>query len=218
MAAEATPVRDDLLITQTDIAKWLGPAALLRWHSLALGWRLYYCWAGLVATFAVLWVLPAYLPLPQVLTQQSVRAPTAMVANLIVVILVLLTLEEPTTELLATAVVNLPVVRMGRVLVNTFLAIAALALRGPPSEALAIAIATTMLVGEGMLLAWLTDVSLAWILPTAHLIGAMTFGVLPMGTVAPWALVISSSAGPGGLVVSGALFVVALTLWARKLR
>lgn len=202
---------------QKRIATWLGASALLRWHTLALGWRIYYSLGGLGATFAALWILPAHLPLPQVLTQQSVRAPTALVANLVVVILVLVTLEEPTRELLSTAVIDLPAVRIGRVVATTLLAIAALAVPGPLSDALSIALATTMLVGEGLLLAWLTDASLAWILPTAHLIGAMTFGVLPRGTVAPWALIISSYAGPGGLVASGALFIGGLTLWARRL-
>jgi hypothetical protein len=183
---------------------------------LAKGWRLRPMIAGFLFVYVVLALSPDHVGLPQVLTREAVRAPTSILGGLVGAILLLTTLDEPVSELPAVSARNVILARVLRMLASSTIAVAVVLLPAPAPERLAVATSVSALIGEGLILAAWSGSSVAWTLPTAHLLAAVTFGATAAGIVSPWAWVIARDVGPAGLLVSVVLFVMGLVLWAPR--
>ena len=170
----------------------------------------------MAALHVALVAAPEYLGLPEVLTREAIRAPTSILGCLIAAILVLTTLDEPVDQLPATSARNVTTVRVLRMSVSSAVAMVVVLLPAPAPDRLAVATSAAALIGEGLILGGVAGSAVAWTLPTAHLLAAITFGVTPRGLVSPWAWIIARDTGPAGLLASVMLFVAGLWIWASR--
>ncbi len=189
-------------------------ARLIRWRVLTRGWRLTGALTGIAVTSAVLTLVPRLVPLPQMLVPDTFNGLSLTFGSLIVALMVLHTADEPVDQLGATAAVRLPAVRMLRVTLVTALAIAAVS-AADPAHLPAGAVTVVTFVGEGLLVARVAGPGLAWLLPSAHLLAAVTFGVTTMRQVAGWAWILDARPSLPGLLAASTLYASGLVLWAR---
>jgi hypothetical protein len=188
-----------------------------RWAALVKGWRIVPMVVGLTVLYALLRTMPSYLELPQVRTREFVQASTSVLGSLVAALLVLTTLDEPVDSLPATASRNVKAARTLRMMFLLCVAFLAVSAPAPAGDRLGVAISVAALTGEGLLLSRAAGSSVAWTLPTVHLIAAVTFGATQQGLVSPWAWIIASDVGPAGLLVSTTLLVAGTNLWAAQL-
>ena len=181
-------------------------------RSLIKGWHIPQALTGLVLLLVVVRFLPDFVQLPEVAAAAPFQAPASVLASLVAALVVLSMLEEPVDQLGATAAVRLRRARAARICGATALAGTALSLGATSSHASWVSV--TGLVGEGLLMCRAFGAAVAWILPTAHMLASVTYGVSTLGVVAPWAYLIRTDVAPSGVGASLLIFGLGLTLWS----
>ncbi|GAB3774478.1 hypothetical protein GCM10027600_37120 [Nocardioides ginsengisegetis] len=190
-----------------------------RARTLLLGWHIPAVGLGLVTVAASGAFLPRLLHLPQMTSGAELATPMAVIASWGAALLALVSAQEPAPPaLFATTPRTAHLSNVARVLVVLAVGTALTQATAHGSVLVPLAAGATF-AGEGLALAGLAGLRLAWLLPTFHLLACITLGnVNRAHGLAVWAWPLDQYPGPSQLGASLALLAVGITYWFGSLR
>ncbi len=186
-------------------------------RALAHGWALTSALVIVLLTCLGALIAPETLPLPRVFGYHELRAPSAAIAGLGLCLATLAAAREPAPQLLATADARRRAASPARILVVGAVGIASLCLLAGASPHHAV-VASAALVGEGLLVASVAGLSVAWSLPTMHMLAALVLGGAGRHGLSWWAWIIGADPSLGSWMASIGLAVLGLAAWTLRLR
>lgn len=186
-------------------------------RALAHGWGLTSALGIVLLTCLGTLVAPESVPLPQIFGYHELTAPAGAVAGLGLCLATLSAAREPAPQLLATADAWRRAASPARILAVGAVGVASLCLLAGASPHHAI-VASAALVGEGLLVASVAGLSVAWSLPTMHMLAALVLGGAGRHGLSWWAWIIGADPSLGSWMASIGLAVLGLAAWTLRLR
>jgi hypothetical protein len=183
--------------------------------ALAKGWHVPAAVAVIVLTAAGSRFLPVLVPLPRMFSYQSLSAPASAIAALLVSVAAFLTADEPSDILLLTSPRRSQLLNPSRVFAVGGIG-AMLLCVGTGASWTPTLSSVAALVGEGLLLGSLVGIRLAWVLPTLHVLAALTFGAAGRSDLAPWAWILATHPSTSDLSASTVLLAIGSVKWLRR--
>ncbi|GAB3086315.1 hypothetical protein GCM10027215_33580 [Nocardioides zeae] len=184
--------------------------------TLLKGWGAPAALVLLVAGPASLVALPRFFGLPAASSVDAVLAPSSAVAAWFVALAALAVAREPASDLVIAAPRRAKLTNLARIAATYGLGVAACLAAGASAAPLVTSSATFL--AQGLVVASLTTLDVAWVVPTVHLTSAASLGAAGRADVAPWAWPVMVE--PPMETAVAALLAVALGLvaWGRRLR
>lgn len=188
-----------------------------RTATLLKGWGVPGALVLLVAGPASLLALPRVFGLPAASSVDAVLAPSGAVAAWFIALAALTVAREPAPDLVIAAPRHAKLANLARIAATYGLGIAACLAAGASATPLVTSSATFL--AQGLVVASLTTLDLAWVVPTVHLTSAVSLGAAGRADVAPWAWPVMVAPPPTTTVAAlAAVVVVGLGAWAWRLR
>ncbi|MDR6175498.1 hypothetical protein QE364_000117 [Nocardioides zeae] len=172
--------------------------------------------ALLLAGPAALVALPRFFGLPAASSVDAVLAPSSAVAAWFVALAALAVAREPAPDLVLAVPRRAKLTNLGRIAATYGLGIAACLAAGASAAPLVTSSATFL--AQGLVVASLTTLELAWVVPTVHLTSAVSLGAAGRADVAPWAWPVMVAPPLATTVAALAAALVGLGAWGWRLR